>query len=249
MSTTSSDVLTEERFADRRRSLRRRRIWRIVLGVLGVLAAGAIVWVVWFSSALAVNRIEISGTTTLKPMDVRSQAAVRLGEPLARVDTVAIESRVAAMERIDQVEVTRHWPRTIRIVVVERKPIAWVFSGGDIRALDRYGVDFRSLKSAPKNLVEVRVETLVARKRQQGLESATAVLGLLHTDDPGLLKKVRYVRVSSKDSVQLVLGKNRTVTWGSAAKGRQKLTVLRSLLRIKARGYDVSAPEQPTTRR
>ena len=29
---------------------------------------------------------------------------VRLGEPLARVDTVAIESRVAAMERIDQVD-------------------------------------------------------------------------------------------------------------------------------------------------
>ena len=57
------------------------------------------------------------------------------------------------------------------------------------------------------------------------------------------------MRVASKDSVQLVLGKNRTVTWGSAAKGEQKLTVLRSLLKIKARGYDVSAPEQPTTRR
>ena len=249
MSTATSDVSSEERFADRRRSLRRRRIWRIVLVVLGVIAAGAVVWVVWFSSALAVNRIEISGTTTLKPMDVRSQAAVRLGEPLARVDTVAIESRVAAMERIDRVEVTRHWPRTLRIEVVERKPIAWVYSGGDIRALDKYGVDFRSLRKEPKNLVEVRVETIVARKRQQGLESAAVVLGLLRSKDPGLLEKVRYVRVSSKDSVTLVLGKNRTVTWGSAAKSRQKLTVLRSLLHIKARGYDVSAPEQPTTRK
>ena len=57
--------------------------------------SAALVWVIWFSSALAVNRIEVEGTTTLKPMDIRSQAAVRLGEPLARVDTVAIESRVA----------------------------------------------------------------------------------------------------------------------------------------------------------
>jgi cell division protein FtsQ len=153
------------------------------------------------------------------------------------------------MERIDQVEVSRHWPRTLRIRVVERKPIAWVYSGGVIRTLDRYGVDFRSLRTEPKNLIEVRVETIVARKRQQGLESATAVLDLLHRKDPGMLKKVRYVRVSSKDSVLLVLGKNRTVTWGSAARGEQKLTVLRSLLRIKARGYDVSAPEQPTTRK
>ena len=241
--------MSEERFAERRRSVRWRRIRHVLLGLLGVGAVAGVVWVIWFSSALSVNRIAIEGTTTLTPMDIRSTAAVRLGEPLARVDTVAIESRVAAMERIDRVEVSRRWPRTIQIEVVERKPIGWVMSGIAIRALDRYGVDFRSLRSEPKNLVEVRVETLDARIRQQALVSAAAVLELLRTDDPGLLKKVRYVRVASKDSVQLVLGKNRTVTWGSADKGQQKLTVLRSLLKIKARGYDVSAPEQPTTRR
>jgi len=241
--------VSEERFAERRRSERWRRIRHVLLGLLGVGVVAGAVWVIWFSSALSVKRIDIDGTTTLTPMDIRSQAAVRLGEPLARVDTVAIESRVAAMERIDRVEVSRHWPRTIRIEVVERKPIGWVMSGIAIRALDRYGVDFRSLRSEPKNLVEVQVETLDARMRQQALVSAAAVLELLRTDDPGLLKKVRYVRVASKDSVQLVLGKNRTVTWGSAGKGQQKLTVLRSLLKIKARGYDVSAPEQPTTRR
>jgi len=240
--------VSEERFAERRRSERWRRIRHVLLGLIAVGAVAGAVWVIWFSSALSVNRIDIDGTTTLTPMDIRSTAAVRLGEPLARVDTVAIESRVAAMERIDSVVVSRHWPRTIRIEVVERKPIGWVMSGIAIRALDRYGVDFRSLRTEPKNLVEVQVETLDSRKRQQALVSAAAVLELLRTDDPGLMKKVRYVRVASKDSVQLVLGKNRTVTWGSASKGQQKLTVLRSLLKIKARGYDVSAPEQPTTR-
>ena len=241
--------MSEERFAERRRSVRWRRVRHVLLGLLGVGVVAGVVWVFWFSSALAVNRIVVDGTRTLEPMDIRSQAAVRLGEPLVRVDTVAIESRVAAMERIDQVDVSRHWPRTIRIEVVERKPIGWVMSGVAIRALDRYGVDFRTLRAKPKDLVEVRVETLVARKRLQALESSAAVLDRLRTDDPGLLKKVRYVRVASKDSVQLVLAKNRTVTWGSAAKGEQKLTVLRSLLKIKAQGYDVSAPEQPTTRR
>jgi cell division protein FtsQ len=241
--------VTEELFIERRRAGRRRRVLRVLLGLLAVGVVGGLVWVIWFSSALAVTRIQVEGTTTLKPTDVRSQAAVKLGEPLVRVDTVAIESRVAAMERIDQVEVTRQWPRTIRIEVVERKPVGWVLSGGAIRALDRYGVDFRSLRSEPDHLVEVRVETVTARKRQQALEGAAAVLELLRTDEPRLLKRVQYLRVASKDSIQLVLRKNRTVTWGSAAKGEQKLTVLRSLLKIKARGYDVSAPEQPTTRR
>jgi cell division protein FtsQ len=241
--------MSEQRFAERRRSVFWRRVRRVLLVLLGLGAVAGVVWVFWFSSALAVNRIVVDGTTTLKPMDIRSTAAIRLGEPLVRVDTVAIESRVAMMERIDQVDVSRHWPRTIRIEVVERKPIGWVRSGAAIRALDRYGVDFRNLREEPKDLVEVQVETLDARKRQQALESSAAVIDTLRTDDPGLLKKVQYVRVASKDSVQLVLGKNRTVTWGSASKGEQKLTVLRSLLKIKARGYDVSAPEQPTTRR
>jgi cell division protein FtsQ len=241
--------VTEELFIERRRAGRRRRVLRVLVGLLAAGVVGGLVWMIWFSQVLAVNRVQVEGTTTLRPSDVRTQADVRLGEPLVRVDTVAIESRVAAMERIDQVEVSRQWPRTIRIEVVERKPVGWVLSAGAIRALDRYGVDFRSLRTEPKHLTEVRVETATARKRQQALEGAAAVLELLRTDDPGLLKKVQYIRVASKDSIQLVLGKNRTVTWGSAAKGEQKLTVLRSLLRIKARGYDVSAPEQPTTRR
>jgi len=241
--------MSDDRFVERRRSVRWRRVRRVLLGLLGAGVVAGLVWVVWFSSAVAVNKIVIEGTTTLTSNDIRSQAAVRFGEPLIRVDTVAIESRVAEMERIDQVHVSRNWPRTIRIEVVERKPIAWVMSGGTMRALDRYGVDFRTLRKEPKDLVEVQVAAATARQRQQALESSTAVLDLLRTDDPDLLKKVQYVRAGSKDSVELVLGKSRTVTWGSAAKGEQKLTVLRSLLKIKARGYDVSAPEQPTTRR
>jgi len=241
--------MTDERFVERRRSVRWRRVRRVLLGLLGAGLVAGLVWVVWFSSAVAVNKIVIEGTTTLTSSDIRSQAAVRFGEPLVRVDTVAIESRVAEMERIDQVHVSRNWPRTIRIEVVERKPIAWVMSGGTMRALDRYGVDFRTWRSEPKDLVEVQVAAATARQRQQALETSAAVLDLLRTDDPDLLKKVQYVRADSKDSVELVLGKSRTVTWGSAAKGEQKLTVLRSLLKIRARGYDVSAPEQPTTRR
>jgi cell division protein FtsQ len=242
--------MSAERFTERRKSERRRRIWQIVLGVLAVIVAGVLVWLVWFSSSLAVNHIRVAGITTLTPADVKSAAKIRIGEPLARVDTVAIESRVAALERVDRVDVSRRWPRTIRIEVTERKPIAWTRAGAAIRGLDRYGVDFRSFRSEPKGLVEVVVETSSSRKRQQALESSTAVIELWRTKDPKLLERVRYVRVASKDSVQLVLKKNKTVTWGSAAKGEQKLRVLRSLLKAKkARGYDVSAPEQPTTRR
>ncbi len=56
------------------------------------------------------------------------------------------------------------------------------------------------------------------------------------------------ISASTKDSIILDLTKGRTVTWGSAGNAERKLTVLNSLLQISAKEYDVSAPDQPTTR-
>ena len=88
--------MTEELFIERRRAGRRRRVIRVLLGLLAAGVVGGLVWLIWFSSALAVNRIQVEGTTTLKPADIRSQADVRFGQPLVRVDTVAIEHAPAS---------------------------------------------------------------------------------------------------------------------------------------------------------
>ena len=240
--------MSEERFAEKRREDKRHRLRRTGLVVLSVAVAATLVWVVWFSQVLAVQTVKVEGVTTLKPAQVRSQAAVRLGEPLVRVDTAQIESRVAAIPRVQKAVVSRKWPHTLVIRVQERKAVAWVRDGLQVRLIDKYGIDFRTLDKAPKSLLEIEISSFEARERQQSLEAAASVIELLRTSDPGLFTLVQGVSAETKDSVELDLTKGRTVVWGSAAKGEQKIRVLRPLLKIKARGYDVSAPEQPTTR-
>ncbi|MCW2801728.1 MAG: hypothetical protein JWQ70_3200 [Aeromicrobium sp.] len=241
--------MTEERFAARRRNVLFRR-WQRTLAILaGVVILGALAWLVWFSSYFAVRTVAVDGETTLKASQILTAADVRAGQPLARVDTVAIEARVASMGRIEDVSVSRSWPHTIRIEVLERKPIAYATIDGEIRAVDRFGIDFRTYSSPPKSLLEVRVNVLDARQRQQTLAAVAAVVNLIDTKDRDLRKQVRYVSASSRDSIVLALTKGRTVTWGSGGNLTRKLTVLKSLLGIRARVYDVSAPDQPTTRR
>ncbi len=241
--------MSEVRFAARRRNVLFRR-WRRTLAVILILAAlGLIVWALWFSSILAVRAVTVDGQTTLKASQIKSTADVRSGKPLIGVDTVAIEARVASMARIEDVSVKRSWPHTIRIEVVERKPIAYADIGGEIRAIDRFGIDFRTYSSPPKGLLEARVNVLDARQRQQTLASVAAVVNLIETKDPGLRKQVLSISASSRDSIALNLTKGRTVTWGSGANLARKLKVLQSLLGIRARTYDVSAPDQPTTRK
>ena len=241
--------MSEQRFAARRRGGLLDR-WRRPLIIVGsVVLVGTVVWAIWFSSLLAVTKVVIDGESTLSEAQIRTAAAVPMGRPLARLDTVGIESRVASMERIEAVDVSRSLPGTVRIEILERAAIAYASLGGQIRGIDRYGIAFRTFDSPPKGLLKVEVIVADARKRQQTLAAVASVVESIDKKDPGLRREVQSIRATTKDSIILDLTKGRTVTWGSAGQASRKLTVLNSLLTIKAKGYDISAPDQPTTRK
>ena len=244
-----NEGVADERFAARAAHLSRRRLRRIAAGVLAIVVMAALFWIVMFSSVLAVRRVAVNGETTLSESQVREAADVRIGQPLARIDVAAIEARVASMERVQSVTVSRGWLHTVRITVVERAPVAWIKVGGAIRGLDRYGIDFRTYDKAPKGLLEAEVTATEPRRRQQALEAVAAVVQLIEDQDPALRKSMQAVSAASKDSIELNLTKGRTVVWGSRADSAHKLTVVHALLRIDARRYDVSAPDRPTTRK
>lgn len=237
----------DARFAARASWQRRRRLRRVAASLVVLVVVATLTWIVMFSSVLAVRRVAVDGETTLNESQVRSAADVRIGQPLARVDIAGIETRVASMERIQSVTVSRSWLHTVRITVVERTPVAWLTVGGVIRGLDRYGIDFRTYDKAPKGLLEAEVTATAPRARQQTLEAVAAVVQIIEDEDPGLRKQMRNINAATKDSIQLHLTNGRTVVWGSRADSAHKLTVLNALLRIKADRYDVSAPDQPTT--
>jgi cell division protein FtsQ len=240
--------MTIDPFSERMRSERRRRWIRIAIAVLAVVLLGVLVWLVWFSSVLAVRDVAVAGRTTLKEEQVLRAAQVPTGRPLARVDVGAIEGRVEALNRVETVEVSRSWPHTVSITVVERKPVIWATIAGQVRGIDRNGIAFRSYGSAPKDLLEAKIAPSDSRDRLQTARALAEVVVLIGQRDPQLRQQVRSISAASKDSIELELDEGRTVVWGSSDKGARKLVVLDSLLKIKAARYDVSAPDQPTTR-
>jgi cell division protein FtsQ len=241
-------ALTSDPFSERTRAERRRRWIRIALGFLAIVAAGALVWLIWFSSVLAVRDVEVAGRTTLKEAQILRAAQVPTGRPLARVDVGAIEGRVSALNRVETVEVSRSWPRTLSIRVVEREAVMWASIGGQVRGVDRNGIAYRSYESAPKKLLEAKIDVYDSDDRLETSRAVAAVVVLVTDQDPALRQQIEAVSAASKDSIELELTKGRTVMWGSSDDGERKLVVLDSLLKIEAARYDVSAPDQPTTR-
>ena len=237
-----------DRFTERRLDLRRHRWFRIAMAILGAVLVAVVIWLIWFSSVLDARTVSVEGQSSLTAAQVRKSADVPLGGPLARVDLTAVEARVKAVPRVRLVEVSRAWPHGVNINVTERSAVVWSRVGGEFRGIDRFGVDFRSYSKKPSGLIEARVSATDAEQRVQTLQAVAAIADRIGRDDPALRKQIQVIIGSTKDSVVLDLTKGRTVTWGSEAQAARKLEVLEQLLDIDAKGYDVSAPDQPTTR-
>ena len=108
---------------DRRRFARRRLARRLValrpvlIGVAVVAAVGGLVYLFYFSSALAAEKVDVKGTDVLSPSQVRRVAQVPVGDPLARVDTDAVAARVEGLVAVRDVDVSRCWPDAVCIDV------------------------------------------------------------------------------------------------------------------------------------
>jgi cell division protein FtsQ len=234
---------SRRRFA--RRQWRRRWLaWRVVLAVVVVLAlVGGGIYAVWFSSWLAVEKIEVSGAETVSATQLRQVSGIDIGEPLVEVDLDSAERRIGALAVVRSVKVTRQWPHGVLVSVEERTPIAVVEIGGQLRGMDADGVVFRQYKKAPPDLP--RVETSIGTTAAALKEAAKVISAL--PDDLTIL--VDHVQVTTVDQISLVLKDGREVQWGSADDSATKAEVLETLLAtVEAQSYDVSVPSKPTTR-
>jgi cell division protein FtsQ len=207
------------------------------------LLAGAIGWVVGFTSVLGVRTVTVTGLRTLPAAQVRAAAAVRPGEPLARVDTAAVGDRVRAIPGVARVAVTRSWPSTLRIAVTERSGVAVAMVAGAPWLVDGAGVRFQRLAAAPAGLP--RLSVLAAGPDDPATTAALAALAALA---PPVRGQLLVLAARTPDSVTLTLRGGRTVLWGGAAESAAKAQVLTALLARPGSVYDVSTPSVVTVR-
>jgi cell division protein FtsQ len=227
-----------ERHARRTAALRRAG-W-----VLAAVAPFALVaWVLLASSWLVVDKVEVRGESRLTESQVLAAAHVRTGTPLARVDTGAVAARVRALGPVASVSVSRHWPGTLRVTVVEREPVAAAGRGRTWTLYDATGAPLGSATSVPSRLVRLEVT------RPGPQDAATvAALRVLQGLPKALRAQVVAVSARTPEQVVLVLRDGRRAVWGGVSDGAAKAAALTALLRLKGHVFDVSSPTVVTRR-
>lgn len=233
--------------ADPLAARRRRRWWRKGISRTWLVSALALVlvvaglWVVFFSSLLAATSVEVAGAGAVLTGHVERVAKVPMDRPLARIDLDAIRARVENVAAVESASVSRSWPHTIKISVVQRTPVAVVDRGDGLQFLDAYGVVFGTVGHAGNRPVIHAGATVDS----EALAGAGAVAGSLPAS---LARKVTSIELNTVDDIELLLRSGQRIEWGSAADSDQKAEVAQVLLRKKVTLVDVSVPGRPSTR-
>ena len=207
-----------------RRADPRRRLLTVAAVIVAVVAVGA--WAVLASPLLAVRTVQVDGVRSLTDDQVEQTAGIAAGTPLMRVDTGTAAARVAQLPQVASVEVTRGWPHTVVVTVVERVAVAVVDHAGTRSLVDREGVLFDTITgAAPAGVVPLTVP-------RPGPDDATtaAALGAVVALPADVRREVTGVTAGSPDDVTLTLTDGRTVLWGSAEATPRKARVLAALL-------------------
>lgn len=212
---------------------------RIGIGVVAFLTVLA-VWIFGFSPVFALEQVVVEGVRAVTPAQIVEVTELTSGEPLARVGLGTVEGRVRSIQAIADVEVSRRWPDTIVISVVERNRLALIKSGAWFEVIDETGRAFDRSKRRPPGL-----PLMLAPEGSSRIEA----LEVLQALPPDLLAMVESVNAGGSLGVVLSLADDIRVAWGDARESALKADVLRLLLRQLdgEKWIDVRVPANPSS--
>ena len=226
----------------RKRRSRRRKALAFLVIVLVLALIGGSLWAMYFSTVLVTKRVNVVGTHNLAPAQVSLAAQVPLGVPLARQDLDAIAQRTTSLPAIEAASVTRKWPNTITVAVVERRPVIAVRQPEGYVLVDKSGVAYQTQHVLPS-------EVLLAVVNPGDVPLLSDLATVAAASPKKLRSMVDRMTASNRDSITLVLKSGKTVTWGSSSDSELKAQVVTALLKRKPKSsIDVSSPHNPALR-
>jgi cell division protein FtsQ len=198
---------------------RRRRQLRIAVVVLTVTAilVGSIA--LYRSQVFSIDEIQVIGTERLTADAVRGRAAVPQKATLLRYPAREIKERLLAFAWIAEAHVTRDFPHTLRIRIVERSPIAVVDTGKTFWAVDKTGMVLGEQALEETSTLPV-VRDIPGLDLKPGRASTSEVLGnalaVLSGISDELRGKLRAVTAPSIDETTLLTTENVEILIGEA---------------------------------
>jgi cell division protein FtsQ len=238
-----------------RREAGRRRLKGVGIAVI-VVAVLVVLGLLTRLPILTVGTVRVSGAAYTDAALVDDVVRALDGSSMLTVDTSAARRRLEANPWVKRVSVVKDWPRTIRIDIAERTPVAgYLATDGQFRVLDEEGRVVAALAGQP-----TAYPAIVPTGRATGGGPAVAPGGQapqVLTDAARLVQilpdelraKVREVGVNEANELELHLNPSGVVLLGTADNVRDKLVSVLAVFHqydpTTIDVLDVRAPAKP----
>jgi cell division protein FtsQ len=210
------------------RMLVRRRRTLIGIAFAAVVALGV---AIERSSLVALSAVEVDGVTTVAAEDVRGAADLPLGTSTLRLRLGPASERVEALPAVREATVRRVDPLTVRIEVVERRPVVALRGSEGEALLDREGVVVSHGEGGDLPTIEVAAEGLPDLGESVSEHAAAANAFVFHRTLPGPLRsEVASYLARGPDDLDLLLERGAVARLGRARRVPEKARALGALL-------------------
>ncbi|MDR2375135.1 MAG: FtsQ-type POTRA domain-containing protein [Treponema sp.] len=118
-----------------------------------IVAAAAVlvlelVWLLIISPCMPLSRIEVTGFPGLERTEILLRGGIGERSSFISVDRRAVEKNLEQIKEVESARVTKHFPGTVKILVLPRTAVAVAFAVRNGRQVpvyfDRYGVAFKT---------------------------------------------------------------------------------------------------------
>jgi cell division protein FtsQ len=238
-----------------RREAGRRRLKGLGIAAIAV-AVLVLIGIVMRMPILTVGHVDVSGAAYTDQAVLTDVVRALNGSSMLTVDTGAARQRLAADPWVKRVSVHKDWPRSIRIDIAERTPVAgYLAADGQFRVLDDEGYVIAALAGQPTAfpaIVPTGRATGGGPNVAPGAQAPT-VLGdaarLVQILPDELRVKVTEVGVNEGNELELHLNPPATILLGSSDDLRDKLVTVLALFHqvdpATIEVLDVRAPAKP----
>jgi cell division protein FtsQ len=225
----------DEKIRRRRRSVKweRSRGRRTVLFLAGLLLCAVVAFLVLRSTdVFAVKRITATGTEKVTEEQIASVASDSLGHSLLSLSTDEIKKALLALPYVESVHLTRAFPNTLAIELVEYRPVARLQAGdGQTWLVSDTGKVLDDSGSTPLSELPLLVAdtSFAIAAGEQLPDSIADVLPLaeyvLSDEMRGRLPAITKIIISSAGCASVVLAEGGELRLGTPESVEQKLRV------------------------
>ncbi len=244
--------IRERRVAVRRDAGRRRL--RIVFAAGSAVAAVGMAYGVTRSPLLDVDTVQVQGATMTDPAAARAAGLLDRRRQLADIDPARTAARIERLPWVQKATVTRHWPGTVQVSLLERTPIAAVPAPAQRWALvDLTGRVLDHQDQPPAGMATIETPAPAPAPGQRVPPATRAAVAVVDRLPSTLQGRVTGIRLGADRELEVILADGPAVRFGPAQQVQPKLVALATLVnrtdlrRVVA--IDVRVPTAPVLTR